>query len=75
MSADNVVILPVMTRLDCPPERILDAAKEAGLTEATVVGYDADGNFYFASSKASGAEVLWTLEIAKRELLNYEVHE
>lgn len=66
---DNVVVLPVVTRLDCPPDRILDAAKEAKLTEATVIGYDENGDFYFASSKANGPEVLWALEQAKKALL------
>jgi len=75
MSEDNVVVLPVVTRLDCPPERVLQAAIEAGLTEATIVGYDADGEFYFASSKASGPEVLWALEVAKKELLNVQAPE
>lgn len=65
----DVVILPVVTRLDIPPERILKGALEADLTEVVVVGYDKDGNEYFAASMASGGDALWHLERAKLKLL------
>ena len=69
MNDDNVVVLPVITRLDRPPERVLQEALNEGLMEATIIGYDANGNFFFASSKASGADVIWALEMAKKKLL------
>jgi hypothetical protein len=69
MTADNVVILPVVTTLDIPAERVLSAAAEAGLTEVVVVGRDKDGDEYFASSLADGGDVLWHLERAKLRLL------
>lgn len=62
----NIVHLPVITRLDLPAARILDAA--AGLVTAVVIGWKEDGSFYFASNKADGGEVLWLLELAKRKL-------
>lgn len=65
----EVVILPVVTRLDVPAERILGGALETGLEKALVVGWTAEGEFYFASSLADGGEVLWLLEMAKRRLL------
>jgi hypothetical protein len=66
---DNVVDLPVITRLDIPPEKVLSRALEAGLTDVVVIGYDADGQEYFASSKADGKDVLWLLERGKICLL------
>lgn len=66
---DNVVELDVVSTLDLPPERILEAAKENVAGGVVVVGYDADGEFYFASSFANGAEVIWLTEMAKKRLL------
>lgn len=57
--SDNVVNLNVVTRLDLPPERILNAALEADLSEVVIIGRDQDGNEYFASSIADGADVVW----------------
>lgn len=68
MSAD-VINLQCQTRLDLPVDRVLTAALEAGMTEVVIVGYDADGNDYFASSKASAEPVLWHLERAKWRLM------
>ena len=62
-----------VTYLDIPTERILRRAQEAGLSTAVVVGWAADGGFYFASSAADGGDVLWLLELAKKKLLEVEV--
>lgn len=67
-SDSNVVELHNITRLDIPAERVLDAAPR-DLDGAVVIGWEADGSLYFASSIASGPEVLWLLELAKRELM------
>lgn len=66
---DNVVELQVVTRLDIPAERVIRRANEANLSNVVVIGWDDDGDFYFASSYASGPEVLWLLEMAKKELM------
>jgi hypothetical protein len=67
--ADNIEYLNVVTRIDMPAERVLKGALEAGVTDAVICGWDAEGAFYFASNKADGAEVLWLLELAKKFLL------
>lgn len=69
MSAE-VTILNMVTRLDLPADRILKSAVDADLAEVTIVGFDAAGDFYFASNKASGPEVLWALQMAINKLLN-----
>ena len=66
---DNVTVLPVVTSLDIPCERLLTAALESTLQRVVIIGTDANGEFYFASSMADGGDVLWWLEIAKRKLL------
>lgn len=69
MSEDNVIILPVATRLDIPPKRVLDAASAEDLDRVVVIGRKKDGSYYFSSSTADGGEVLWQMERAKLALL------
>lgn len=71
---DNVVELGVATRLNIPAERVLANATDA-LYEAkgvVVIGWDKDGEFYFASSIADGGDVLWLMEHAKLALLGVD---
>ena len=67
--APNVVVLPVVTKLNLPADRILKAAI-GELTEVVVIGYTKDGEEWFASSVAGGDAALWHLERAKFKLLN-----
>lgn len=69
----DVIDLPVITTLDIPAERILSSAIEKGIETAVVVGWDKEGELYFASSVADGGEVLWLLEKAKQALLKSDV--
>lgn len=52
----EVVNLWCVTRLDLPPNRILESAIDK-LESVVIIGYDKDGQEYFASSIADGAEV------------------
>ena len=65
----EVVTLDVTTRLDVPAGRILQAALDAGLESVVIAGYDAEGDEYFASSLADGADALWLAERFKLALL------
>lgn len=65
----NVIELPVVTKLDIPPERILNKAIGADLQEVLVIGTDKNGDFYFAASFGDGGNVLWLMERAKIELM------
>ncbi len=64
----EVVILDLITSLDIPAERVLSRAIDADITQAIVIGRDKDGDLYFASSVADGAEILWLIERAKLKL-------
>lgn len=72
MSNDNVVEWNGVTTLDSPPTRILAKAAGAKLSTCVVIGSDALGEFYFASSVADGGDVLWLMEVAKKKLLEVE---
>lgn len=66
---NNVTMFPGQTFLDIPPDRVLDAAKDLNLQCAIVVGRDAEGRLYLASSSGDAAEMLLLLELSKREVL------
>jgi len=66
---DVVEMAGLVTVLDIPPTRILAKAAAAKLESVVVIGFDKEGDFYFASSKADGSDVLWLIELAKKKLL------
>lgn len=68
MSA-SVVRFPGVTKLNTDPQQVLSFAMDDKVSSAVVIGWDADGDFYFASSLADGAEVLWLLKLAEKRLL------
>jgi len=65
----NIINFTGITKLDLPVDRIIKGAVDAGLTEIVIIGYDKDGEEYFASSIADGGSVLWHLERSKKKLL------
>lgn len=65
----QIIELDNITSLDIPVERVLRKADEADLQSVVVIGYDQNGDEYFASSVAGGPEILWALERAKLRLL------
>jgi len=69
----EVIELNTITYLDIPAERVLNSALKKDLESAVVLGYDKEGNFYFASSIANGPDVLWLMEKLKLELLTVEI--
>lgn len=66
----KVIPLETTTAAEIPPDRILSAALEAGLTEAVVIGQRPDGTVYFAMSTAEASAVNWLLDCAKRLLMD-----
>jgi hypothetical protein len=65
----SVVDFPGTTRLDYPTEKILTKALSDNLSCAVVIGYDANGDEYFASSIADGETVNWLLDRTKYRLM------
>lgn len=60
-----------ITSLDVAPDAVLEAAK-GKLEGVVLVGFDAEGELYAASSYADGGTVLWLLEKLKQNLLTGE---
>lgn len=64
----KVIPLGCVTKLDLPVDRVLEEAK--GLLDYVVLmGFDKDGELYFASTTPDGGEVLWLLEKCKIALM------
>ena len=59
------------TRLDLDPDAVLTGAVGM-LKEVVIVGYEADGSLYFASTRANAPDVLWLLKQAEQRLLAIE---
>lgn len=64
----EVVYLDVVTKLDLPSDRVRENIPK-DMDSLVVIGFDSEGEFYFASNKADGGDVLWLLEKAKKCLL------
>jgi hypothetical protein len=69
---DNVIPLGNLTKLDLDPDIVLENTKGT-LDSFVIVGWDKDGELYFASTMADGGEVLWLLEKTKKQLLDIEI--
>ncbi len=65
----NVIELDVVTSLPIPVDRILKKALDAKMTEVVIIGFDEDGEFFFASSVPDAGNVLYHLEFAKHNLM------
>lgn len=68
----TVIPLGNITKLDLPPDTILDGAKGT-LEGVVVIGLTEGGQTYFASSIADGGTVIWLLEKLKKDLLEVDL--
>jgi hypothetical protein len=68
MSDENVVIFPGITKLNMPADQILDEAL-GQLNEVVILGYDVDGEEYFAATNADGKDVIWLMDRCKHRLM------
>ena len=64
----KVIPFTGITKLDMPPDIVLEAAK-GKLEGCIILGYDREEGEYFASTYADGGTVLWLLERCKKLLL------
>lgn len=63
----DVIKFNGITKLDLSPDHVLEEAK-GNLQSVVIMGYDNEGEEYFASSISDGAEVVWLAELFKRRL-------
>ena len=64
----EVIIAPVITKLNIPADRILQAAI-GEMDECVIIGTDKDGNDYFASNRSDAGTVIYHCERAKHRLM------
>lgn len=64
----KVVPIGCITTLDMPPDQILERAMDQ-LEGVVILGYDKNGEEFFASSYADGGTVMWLLERCKIKLM------
>ncbi len=64
------IIIPLnnITYLDLDPDQVLKNII-GKLNSVVVLGYDLEGDEFFASSIADGADVCWLMERCKKQLL------
>lgn len=65
----EIINLPAITRLDVPSDRLLEMAI-GNVDDVLILGWDKDGELYFASSKGDSGHCLWLMELAKKQLLD-----
>jgi hypothetical protein len=70
----DVVQGKFITTEDRSPAQVLESTASADLESVVIVGFDKDGDMFFASSAANSAEVIYLLESAKHELFKMEDH-
>jgi hypothetical protein len=66
----KVIELAATSAATISPEKILNGALNAALTEVVVIGQRPDGSVYFAMSTAEPPSVNWMLDCAKRLLMD-----
>jgi len=66
--SDNVEKFPGAFFGTIPSETILSAAIEADLPGVIVIGYDKDGNLYWAHSMPEPEKVIWLLRATERQI-------
>ena len=69
MSDDNVIYLSEATADDIPPERVIEAALDANLSVAIVIGRRPDGTIYFASSTGDVKEAHWLVSVVATNII------
>ena len=68
---ENLVDFDGITTLDIEPDKVLKGGIKAKMKVAILIGVLENDDLYFASSLGDTTKVLWLLEIAKKDLLDY----
>ena len=66
---DNIISFKGTTIGEIPVEKVLEAAKSAGLENVLVVGRKINGSMYMASSTGDNKEILWLIENLRHYLM------
>lgn len=66
----NVIKFTGATTNDIEPDVILESAKNEMLSECLVIGFQPDGQLYFAGSTGDVGQILTMIELAKKQLMD-----
>ena len=69
---DNIVKFPRLNKEPIAVSDILEQAMEEDLDSVLLIGKDKNGDYFLSSSECDVRQMLWTIEILKKELLEYE---
>lgn len=58
MDDDNVINLEVLTTVEIPLDKVLEGAKDNVKENLIVLGWDEDGDMYFAASDCKKSDIL-----------------
>ena len=70
VKSGEVIEFPSETFQDIEPKKITEAANKIDFEHVMIVGWEKDGEMYFASSQGSAAEIVLDLEICKRMIMD-----
>jgi len=68
VTAKNVVEIGIVTTQDADPDKVLTQAM-GKLDTVIIMGYDKDGEEYFASNKSEGSLITWLMDRLKHRLM------
>lgn len=66
---ENVIVAPIVSKIEAQPDDVLRHSI-GQLQSCIVIGFDKDGEEYYASSIADGATALWLLARMQHLLLS-----
>lgn len=69
---DNFIPFSGLTKLKTDADDCLEANKGI-LDDVIIIGFDTEGEFYFAGNTSDGGIIIWLLERAKKQLLEVEI--
>lgn len=69
---DNIISFPRLNSEDIPVDRLLEQALSEDLQSVLLIGKDKNGDYFLSSSDVDIKNMLWLIEVLKREIMEYE---
>lgn len=69
---DNIINFPCLNSEDIPVDRLLEQALSENLESVLLIGKYKNGDYFLSSSDVDVKNILWLIEVLKREIMEYE---
>lgn len=69
---DNIIKFPCLNSEDIPVDRLLEQALSENLESVLLIGKYKNGDYFLSSSDVDVKNMLWLIEVLKREIMEYE---